>query len=232
LRSLKMEPKTRRSRPHTSSPPTIRLERLGARRNGRDEPHAASTVREAFPVRNVTVAAEPVAPAIRATAEPASRMAGDEPRPSPMQQAYDRLAARTCEVQALIGRIERFRYGRLIGRLARVVDEHIPKRSTVAVISRGDETLVTMADRRGWHFPQTSGGVYAGHHPADSRAAIAHLEQLRARGARYLLIPQTAFWWLDHYRELADHLGRTATCVYRDEQTCALFALAAGRTRK
>ncbi|MNC84733.1 hypothetical protein D3C83_02980 [compost metagenome] len=120
----------------------------------------------------------------------------------------------------------------MVARIGQIVAAHVPERATVAVVSRGDETLLTMGRRRGWHFPRTETGVYAGHHPADSDAAVAHLELLRARGARYLLIPRTAFWWLDHYRGFADHLERAATVVYRDERTCALFALATRRNVK
>ena len=85
--------------------------------------------------------------------------------------------------------------------------------------------LVRHGYRKGWHFPRTEKGVYAGHHPADSTAAIAHLEELRARGAQYLLIPRTAFWWLEHYKEFSQYLAQRCRCVRRDERTCVLFAL-------
>ena len=59
---------------------------------------------------------------------------------------------------------------------------------------------------RAWHFPRDEWGSYAGHHPASSVEAIVHLRQLYAQGARYLVFPATAAWWLEHYRELADLL--------------------------
>jgi hypothetical protein len=146
-----------------------------------------------------------------------------------VREARERLAACTSEIQALVGRIERVRYARMIDRMRALVRDEIPRGAIVAVVSRGDPQLVTVPGRRGWHFPQSESGVYAGHHPADSDAAIAHLERLRARGARYLVIPRTSFWWLDHYRDFADHLQRVSTSVIRDERTCALFALATRR---
>jgi hypothetical protein len=42
--------------------------------------------------------------------------------------------------------------------------------------------------------------------PADSEAAVAHLEQLRTRGVDHLIVPAAASWWLEHYRGLREHL--------------------------
>jgi GT2 family glycosyltransferase len=79
--------------------------------------------------------------------------------------------------------------------------------SIIAVISKGDESLLTFGDGiRAWHFPRLEDGSYAGHYPADSAAAIAHLESLRAQGATHLLIPASSAWWLEHYAEFAQHL--------------------------
>ncbi|HEY3553426.1 MAG TPA: glycosyltransferase family 4 protein, partial [Solirubrobacterales bacterium] len=43
-------------------------------------------------------------------------------------------------------------------------------------------------------------------YPADGAAAAAHLEELRAAGAQYLVIPAEASWWLEHYPELREAL--------------------------
>jgi hypothetical protein len=225
--SLMMESRSRRprSQPASPAPHAFRADRLGARRNGRNGHAPASRGRgKAFAVENVTVIHESDVPAAPAAAPVAATPVSDT------QHAYEQLAARTREMHALMGRIERLRYERMILRIRLVLDRHVPKGATVAVISRGDEKLVATPAGRAWHFPQAPTGVYAGHHPADSRAAIAHLEELRARGARYLLIPRTAFWWLDHYSELTEYLQRT-TCVFREERTCALFHLAGKRKR-
>ena len=65
----------------------------------------------------------------------------------------------------------------------------LPAGARVLVVSRGDEDIVDFARHRGEHFPQAEDGRYAGHHPADSAEAIAHLEALREAGAEYLVIP-------------------------------------------
>ena len=92
-------------------------------------------------------------------------------------------------------------------------------------VSRGDEELVRFPDHQGWHFPRTAQGEYAGHHPEDSQAAIVHLEEMRAAGAGFLVLPRTAFWWLDYYGELAEHLELHAHRIVDDGDGCLIFAL-------
>jgi peptidoglycan/xylan/chitin deacetylase (PgdA/CDA1 family) len=88
------------------------------------------------------------------------------------------------------------------------ISRAVPADATLMVVSKGDQGLLDLGVRQSWHFPRTSSGAYAGHYPADSEAAIAHLEELRAQGGTHLLFPHTAMWWLDHYRGLQEHLAR------------------------
>jgi len=104
----------------------------------------------------------------------------------------------------------------------------IPRGSTVAVVNKGDWQLLKLGRRCGWHFPQDEKGGWAGHYPADSAEAIAHLEELRAEGADYLLVPDTAFWWLDHYDEFARHLESRYSKFGGVEQSCVIFSLGDG----
>ena len=117
-------------------------------------------------------------------------------------------------------------YRRMVRRVRELVSGALPREATVAVVSRGDEQLLSLYGRRGWHFPQTEDGTYAGYHPADSASAIAHLEALRQKGAEYLLVPGTAFWWFGHYPELHRHLERRYEAVLRGDE-CTVYALRA-----
>ena len=148
-----------------------------------------------------------------------------------LRQLGERLTERCTDIEALIRRLDQGRYSRLIRGIRAIVERDVPRDAIVAVVSRGDQALVAFTGRRGTHLPQTDAGVYAGHHPADSDAAIAQLERLRKQGARYLVVPRTAFWWFEHYRAFHDHLIRRWDCLFRDEHTCALFAWR-GRTRR
>ncbi len=93
------------------------------------------------------------------------------------------------------------------------MNAELPAGSVVVVVSRGDDNLLQLGPRRGWHFPQTEAGVYAGFYPADSEEAIAHLEEIRRMGADYLLFPSTAFWWLGFYGAFQKHLESHYPCV-------------------
>jgi len=66
--------------------------------------------------------------------------------------------------------------------------------------------VLSAEGRRAWHFPRAEDGSYAGFYPADSQAAIAHLEELRGKGAEYLLLPASALWWLEHYAQFGGWL--------------------------
>jgi hypothetical protein len=96
----------------------------------------------------------------------------------------------------------------------------------VLVVSRGDEELVHIGPRQALHFPQDDEGRYAGYHPSDSDAAIAMLEELRQRtGADYLLLPATAFWWLEYYDGFKSHIERHYQVVEAGEH-CWIVQLA------
>lgn len=117
------------------------------------------------------------------------------------------------------------RYLELTGRVRRTVLDTVPAGATVLLVSRGDETLLQIDGRRAWHFPRDDHGAYAGHHPADSREAVAHLERERAAGAQYIVFPDTGMWWLEHYKGLAQHLGRNYTRAILEPDTCLIFDL-------
>lgn len=115
-----------------------------------------------------------------------------------------------------------------LDRIRRIVTATVPEGATLLVVSRGDEELVRLPGRQAWHFPSDESGVYAGHHPADDRSAIVHLEELRERGADFLLLPCTSFWWLEHYEGFRDHLEARYRLVAYHEDTCLVFALRRG----
>jgi hypothetical protein len=92
------------------------------------------------------------------------------------------------------------------------------------VVSRGDEGLLRLGARPAWHFPRLPDGRYAGYHPADSAEAISQLEELRAEGAGYLVLPSTAFWWLNFYEDLASHLEERYEMVVSNDD-CIIYRM-------
>ena len=115
-------------------------------------------------------------------------------------------------------------YRRLRERIRETVAARLPAGATVIVVSKGDEELVRLDGRTGWHFPQTDDGRYANVYPATGAEAVALLEGLRARGGGYFLIPKPAFWWLEHYDELKKYLDKHPVAMH-DAETCLLFDL-------
>jgi GT2 family glycosyltransferase len=120
------------------------------------------------------------------------------------------------------------RYRELVERVREAVLDVIPVDATVLIVSRGDEELLRMDGRRTWHFPRTDDGDYAGHHPADSREAVAWLEAARAAGAAYIVFPETASWWLVHYEGLRAHLDRSYSRRFSEPESCVIFDLRGG----
>jgi hypothetical protein len=121
-------------------------------------------------------------------------------------------------------RRKRKSYPQVRRRIREVVNAELPTGSVVVVVGRGDDNLLQLGPRRGWHFPQTEAGVYAGFHPADSEEAISHLEEVRRKGADYLLFPSTAFWWLGFYANFRKYLETRYPCVCSDP-SCLIFQL-------
>jgi hypothetical protein len=123
------------------------------------------------------------------------------------------------------GQLGSAEYSELVGRIQAAVAQHVPPGSSVLVVSKGDAALVEMPGIAAAHFPQGASGGYAGHHPHDSATATAELEELRRRGAEYLVLPATARWWLDFYGGFATHLATHGELVADVEDACLIFGL-------
>jgi glycosyltransferase involved in cell wall biosynthesis len=117
------------------------------------------------------------------------------------------------------------RYRDQVDRVRAQVRATVPEGSRVLVISRGEEALLRVGHREAEHFPQSPTGLYAGHYPADGGEAAAHLEELRAAEAQYLVIPAEASWWLEHYRELRELLEREGELLSGDPEVARVYAL-------
>jgi GT2 family glycosyltransferase/ubiquinone/menaquinone biosynthesis C-methylase UbiE len=116
-------------------------------------------------------------------------------------------------------------YKQLVLRIRKIARKVIPNDSTVLVVSKGDDALLSLCCHKAFHFPQSEDGAYAGCYPASSAAAIIHLEALRAKGGNFLLIPQPFLWWLEHYEGFRRHLESHYRLVFKQEDTCYIFNL-------
>lgn len=116
-------------------------------------------------------------------------------------------------------------YRGLVKRVRAAVEQLVPPEAKVLVVSRGDGDLLDLGDRQAQHFPCDQAGGYAGFHPVDSDAAVAHLREQQAAGATHLVLPATALWWLDHYPGFGVHLARQVPLVPGDPRDCRIYAL-------
>jgi len=126
--------------------------------------------------------------------------------------------------QASAARLEIASYRELVREIQTAAVASTTAGTTIAVISRGDQELLRIEGRTGWHFPRGEDGTYSGYHPPHSESAITHLESLRSKGAQFLVIPRTAFWWLDFYSGFRSHLDSQYRRLYSDEN-CIIFSL-------
>ena len=115
---------------------------------------------------------------------------------------------------------------RMPARVRRLVHEHVPHGSSLAVLSSGDESLLRYVGCKAEHLSQDREGRYTDH-PSCARAAIVQLEAARWRGADVLVIPQNGLWWLEHYGEFAKHLERHYMPVVREADLGAVWNLRA-----
>ena len=120
--------------------------------------------------------------------------------PSPDAAGTYRRRAQLREAQAADQWVQRAR--RAAGELSSVVGADAP--FILVDEDRIRSSLPEPVRAQAWPFPQ-SAGQYGGP-PADGGAAVAALERARQRGAAFAVIAWPAFWWLDHYPSLAQHL--------------------------
>lgn len=119
-------------------------------------------------------------------------------------------------------------YAEVIDRTRACVAEAVPVGATVAVINKGDKALLRHERRAAQHYPLSADGSYAGFYPNDSTGAIAQLERTRENGVEFLVIPASAFWWLEHYAGLRRHLDMRYKLTLRRDDACVIYDLREG----
>lgn len=118
----------------------------------------------------------------------------------------------------------RLNYRQVIDKIREAVQTLTPAGAVVLVVTNGDPDFLQFEGRRGWYFPQTQKGEYGGK-PVNSKGAIDHLESLRGKGARYLVLPRDFFWWFDHYTEFRQHLEKRYRVAARLEDAYVIYEL-------
>jgi hypothetical protein len=83
-----------------------------------------------------------------------------------------------------------------------------------------DSQVILMDEDAG--RPKTLGNLLQypveGGHPADDAEAIRDLESLREQGARFMVFLWPAFWWLEYYAGLEQHLRSAYRCALESDR--------------
>lgn len=134
-----------------------------------------------------------------------------------VRKTQERIRSSDEATRAIVEGIRRdFEYQFMVQRIQKVVSSQLPLDAKLLVISKGDDRLLVLGGRTAWHFPQNEQGTYPGHNPSDSLEILDQLESLRASGAQYLLIPNTAYWMLEAYEQFGQHLQVWYTRIWHD----------------
>jgi hypothetical protein len=147
----------------------------------------------------------------------------DNPRIKEKRTRHVRVSPADGESESN-GQLERERYRELVDRVRLIARSALPPDATAVVVSKGDDQLLDLECREAWHFPASPDGSYIGYHPVDADSAIEQLELARARGADYLVLPASTFWWMEHYPAFAQHLNRHYPQIVEDD-SCVIYAL-------
>jgi hypothetical protein len=95
----------------------------------------------------------------------------------------------------------------MIRGLRRLVRKHTSRNDRLLVVAKDDAALLDLYGRPSSNFPAGPDGRYPGFAPAEDAGAIAHLEAQRGKGAAFLVVPDSAGWWLEHYPTFGEHLA-------------------------
>jgi glycosyltransferase involved in cell wall biosynthesis len=101
----------------------------------------------------------------------------------------------------------------------------IPQGATFILVDEDQIRAEFAAGRNALPFLEREGNYWGP--PADDELAIRELERLRAAGAEFIAFAWPAFWWLDHYRGMAEHLRGRFRCVLENGHLI-LFELSTG----
>jgi SAM-dependent methyltransferase len=92
----------------------------------------------------------------------------------------------------------------------------VPHNETLVLVDGGCYGGTVAAGRRAYPFLERNGDYWGP--PQDDATAVRECERLRKAGANFMVFAWPAFWWLDHYTGLRDHLRANYPCVLENDR--------------
>jgi SAM-dependent methyltransferase len=100
--------------------------------------------------------------------------------------------------------------------MSRDIAALIPPEEAFVLVDQGKFGGTITAGRRAIPFLERDGRYWGS--PPDDETAIRELDRLRRSGAGFMVFAWPAFWWLDHYTGLREHLRSHFRCVMENER--------------
>jgi hypothetical protein len=95
----------------------------------------------------------------------------------------------------------------------------IPEEESLILVDEEQIRSALVPSRRAIPFLEQDGQYWGP--PPDDATAIRELERLREAGAAFMVFAWPAFWWLDHYAGLHQHLRKEFRCVLQNDRLIA-----------
>ena len=122
--------------------------------------------------------------------------------------------------QALRDRAQQVLVAMATGRIAiHEIMSTIPEEESLILVDEEQIRSALDSSRRAIPFLERD-GQYGGP-PPDDKTAIRELERLRETGAAFIVFAWPAFWWLDYYGGLHQHLRTEFRCVLQNDRLIA-----------
>ena len=109
-------------------------------------------------------------------------------------------------------------------RVEEILRSALPSNAKIIVVGDNHRKLLKLHGFQVSELPFSENRDKPDPNPAYTTEVIRRLENLRAQGGEFLLVPHTAFWWLQQYRELPMHLEVHYRRVWSD-QRCIIYQL-------
>jgi hypothetical protein len=95
--------------------------------------------------------------------------------------------------------------------VAREITEVVPANSKLILVDANQLGSGAFEDYQVVPYVERDGEYWGA--PSDDETAVRELERLRAAGAGFVVIGWPAFWWLEYYSGLREHLQSSYRCM-------------------
>ena len=145
-----------------------------------------------------------------------------------IEQRYQVVeAGQHCWIAKLAERVDTDQPTAFIAEASREPDRSTPLQELIAALLPADAQVVYIAltpadaasldESATWLMPQPP--------HADSNQVIESIRRLEQSGARFVVIPASAFEWLDEHPDVMDRLRSRHTFITRQEHLCEIYKL-------